>query len=916
MSNGLKGYNQLNLSVDIEAGAVETRVSQLIASNDVIVFSKTTCPFCTELKRTLVSYGVAFAVFEIDETEVGNEILSSLSQKSGITTVPNLFIKGESYGGCTDVKALEHSGKLFGILSPFIGKGLKVKTPELTKLGLLWYPETVNAHVTRLVALFTCIFSAICVILYYRNPTRWAVLGLAMDCLARYVYGVRVSILGMLATAYLAKIPPRYTAGPPKQFSALFASFFSIFAAGLWLGGRKNGGAVVLALLFFFTFLESFLDFDVGAYIFGAFLRWKVISPSIYRPYLNLVEDKKWTYNYLNEKREFAVAVNEHYLLPGQKDPTPVDLIRKDRLELEYKLQDESVLRHLRVEFFGLPLAIAALAYCFNLTDGHAKHGANFNAGWAYFTLAVLSVVIYGILFLIYFFKTLLYPKKVLKEWHHPVYGNYFNAITICIVLYGILLLPRDVSGGGVVIWIGAIGQMIVAVLKISDLVYNRVPDDYLNGSILLSPIGNFITALAFARYDYVGGPDRHGDLNYLFISRLWFASAALFGLVMFTITYKKTFADHHSDERYRHNTWLWLATSSTAGPAYLAVSNFDREVGLGVLFQSLWCISLFFFILNSYGWIRNFHSYSNDLSIWIVPFANATFAYSTIYYLIQVGDELFKTLSFLTVVFTCIFASVSGLYTLYWLFDHKLFVPRPKWGPGSFTKFTHDAFRFAVPKYVTIVNGLDHASPDAIERFVADFEKFIAAFDARNQHLEHLIFPAARRYFPQLNPSLDAELVQLTADLEKLKQFVKEFHSKNGNEKVLAGQEFVAYLKKSFAAWGNFALDHLRNEESTIAAVVRKYIPVEYQVELVKKAFDLTTGEEWRKVLPWVVFNLPNDEWKVKYVKSFIWADSKRAQEIGLILYANVDSVTWVLLAREVPEIIPRGLPGFNRIY
>lgn len=46
----MKGYTDLNLTTDIEAGSVETRVAELIAGHDVIVFSKTLCPFCTGRK--------------------------------------------------------------------------------------------------------------------------------------------------------------------------------------------------------------------------------------------------------------------------------------------------------------------------------------------------------------------------------------------------------------------------------------------------------------------------------------------------------------------------------------------------------------------------------------------------------------------------------------------------------------------------------------------------------------------------------------------------------------------------------------------------------------------------------------------------------------------------------------------------
>jgi hemerythrin-like domain-containing protein len=303
-------------------------------------------------------------------------------------------------------------------------------------------------------------------------------------------------------------------------------------------------------------------------------------------------------------------------------------------------------------------------------------------------------------------------------------------------------------------------------------------------------------------------------------------------------------------------------------------------------------------------------------MSIWIMPFSLAAFAISTITYLMQVGDQLFKTLSVITVVITIASISVCGLYTFMWAFDHSLFTPRQKWGPASFMKLTHEAFRFAIPKLVIMLNGLDAASPAAVEKFVVELACFITAFDAHSQHEDLVLFPAARRFFPGLNPTIDSEHEKLHAELNKFQELITSFRSKNGSEAVSAGKALVAAMKKSFSPWGDAVLEHLRNEEATVTVAVRKYIPVEYQMDIVKKVFDLTSGEEWRKIMPYALNNLPVPAWKVRYLKTFIWANPQRAQEIGMYLYPTLDSVAWVFLAREMPEIIPRGLPGFTRMY
>ena len=41
---------------------VKEKIQEPLDTNPVIMFSKTTCPFCFEFKRTLVSYGVNFVI--------------------------------------------------------------------------------------------------------------------------------------------------------------------------------------------------------------------------------------------------------------------------------------------------------------------------------------------------------------------------------------------------------------------------------------------------------------------------------------------------------------------------------------------------------------------------------------------------------------------------------------------------------------------------------------------------------------------------------------------------------------------------------------------------------------------------------------------------------------------------------------
>ena len=52
------------------------QVEAYIKENKVMVFSKTTCPFCTRIKQLFESLGVKYTALELDT--IGETILNSL----------------------------------------------------------------------------------------------------------------------------------------------------------------------------------------------------------------------------------------------------------------------------------------------------------------------------------------------------------------------------------------------------------------------------------------------------------------------------------------------------------------------------------------------------------------------------------------------------------------------------------------------------------------------------------------------------------------------------------------------------------------------------------------------------------------------------------------------------------------------
>lgn len=99
-------------------------VEKAIKSFPVVIFSKSWCPYCHAAKShilktaPLVEEFSGAKVYELDSMdEMGVGIQAYLSQKTGRSTVPNVFIGGVSVGGGDEVGALAANGQLEGLIT-------------------------------------------------------------------------------------------------------------------------------------------------------------------------------------------------------------------------------------------------------------------------------------------------------------------------------------------------------------------------------------------------------------------------------------------------------------------------------------------------------------------------------------------------------------------------------------------------------------------------------------------------------------------------------------------------------------------------------------------------------------------------------------------------------------------------------
>uniref|UniRef100_A0A8C2VLW2 Glutaredoxin-2, mitochondrial n=2 Tax=Chinchilla lanigera TaxID=34839 RepID=A0A8C2VLW2_CHILA len=92
------------------------QIQETISSNCVVIFSKTSCSYCTMAKKIFHDMNVNYKVVELDMLEYGNQFQDALYKMTGERTVPSIFVNGTFIGGATDTHKLHKEGKLLPLV--------------------------------------------------------------------------------------------------------------------------------------------------------------------------------------------------------------------------------------------------------------------------------------------------------------------------------------------------------------------------------------------------------------------------------------------------------------------------------------------------------------------------------------------------------------------------------------------------------------------------------------------------------------------------------------------------------------------------------------------------------------------------------------------------------------------------------
>jgi len=92
-----------------------SRAKDVLSVPPVVIYTKSTCPYCYAAKALLRAKAAPFEEIGVDGDRAAQAAMAA--KANGRWTVPQIFIGGAHVGGCDDLHALDAAGELDRLLA-------------------------------------------------------------------------------------------------------------------------------------------------------------------------------------------------------------------------------------------------------------------------------------------------------------------------------------------------------------------------------------------------------------------------------------------------------------------------------------------------------------------------------------------------------------------------------------------------------------------------------------------------------------------------------------------------------------------------------------------------------------------------------------------------------------------------------
>eukprot|EP01062_Namystynia_karyoxenos_P077583 TRINITY_DN783_c0_g1_i1.p1 TRINITY_DN783_c0_g1~~TRINITY_DN783_c0_g1_i1.p1 ORF type:complete len:1020 (+),score=346.29 TRINITY_DN783_c0_g1_i1:97-3156(+) len=204
--------------------------------------------------------------------------------------------------------------------------------------------------------------------------------------------------------------------------------------------------------------------------------------------------------------------------------------------------------------------------------------------------------------------------------------------------------------------------------------------------------------------------------------------------------------------------------------------------------------------------------------------------------------------------------------------------------------------------------NNWQGAGEQAAKELAENIRRYVPFMDRHMDWEEENLLAMNRRTF---NMSIQIRIVQKIWDAYE-GMTVEEFRGRPFDD--VAAKSPCSDAKGDANVWTSYDMAAFREKGHPVFPQVASDKLFDFPPELPSGPLPLGKQQVWRLVLPYVVRNLPEPVMRTRFTRCWCWALPDRAQHIGEMIYRGVEDHEWSALVADVPEIVPRGLPGWSR--
>jgi len=573
----------------------------------------------------------------------------------------------------------------------------------------------------------------------------------------------------------------------------------------------------------------------------------------------------------------------------------------------DYEREDWNPIKRTIPLYFTSALGTATFAVLWKLIQldewalGSTSLYPRIQHGWVD-AFIIVAVVWTLLLFILYLAKIALHPRRFLKDCQKLDSFLLLSGLPCSFLMIAwVVSFYSDEGLKNLAIaiwWIAMPVQLFISVFGFGRFVSQPLGVESATPVMLYPSFGLMLIGLVAPYVLYKQDQDDYGFSYYGDVLMAFYGSGIAFAMILPVTLFRMMF--YFSEYRIRPTLGMYTAIFALGAWGCLINGTTDLFLfRIGVFGATIF----FFFVcaagVNMYYMERNFH-----MNYWFFIFPSLLLALVSVMYWDVVRTDGAHAMSIGFVAAATWGYATTLVYTVTYIVRRQLWAPVKKFYPLTINKTFHYYFRGIVPKLNRLSEKVDLSNENSVNTFIETLELFLTVLREHSEYEERVLFPVYRGYFPDVTNSATEDHQRDAATLQKMLDGIQTIRTTHENSEKSAA---VQMLQGEINDLGKELLTHVQWEDENLEWILRKFINVDQQKDILRdiiKSVPLTT---WRRIIPHMMHHISNPAKREKLIRCFLWAMPESSQMVSVWVQ---DALSPYFLRRtimNIPEIIPR---------